>query len=377
MWELICHHTYKWHGLATDLSVYNSHGQPGGLSAPDFRADGASLGSGAWQFHPNSRISIPTNPGWRPMVGLRVDITARLTTIASHRQMLIHGDHSFRIFTSDRYLYAAFHGSPKVYPDTDWDTVSTYKNGLQFPGYRLTLNKWARLQFEHDGLTTMRLLVDDQPVSTLHYVLSGVPGVGPKGICIGNAVDDGDQPFPGEIDEIRVWRLDPRRVRKQFLERPLDQEAIDCWTRYVQSVTAAFRRHPDCAKQLTAAIRGGLDRWLRAIVTQGPETRQRFEEVRERYAELWRQGRVDGPEMKKLIADWCTWLRLVQLDPCGGEAAEAIKQSECWRLIQRDLADLNCDPQAAALMALFQTECGCGEKFEDRPARESQPSAAD
>jgi len=359
MWELICHHTYKWQGVATDLSLYDSHGIAENLSSIDFLADGATPGSGAWRFHLNSRVAVATNPGWRPLVGLRVEATIRMPVLASHRQIVIEAHKSFRLYTMDRYLFGAFHGNPAVYPQQDWDIVSTYKDGLQIPGYRVPLNKWIRVVFEHDGLTQMRLSVDGVAVTSPRGVLSGVPGVGPKGICIGNSVVDGEQPFPGDIDEIKVWRLDPRAVRNQFLGRPIDQATADCWARHVRSLTAAFAKYPDCAKKLTAEMRAALDRWLRVIVAQGPETRQRFDDVREEYAKLWREGKLHGPEMRKLLRDWCAWLRLVGIDPCGDERAQAIKQSECWRMVSKELAGVDCDPQAIALMRLFEQECGC------------------
>jgi len=358
--------------LATDLSLYDSHGQVQSLTAADFRPDGSAPGSGAWEIHPNSRVFIPTNPGWRPLVGVRVECTFRQTAIASHRHMLIHAHNAFKVFASDRYLFASFRGRPAAYPDSTWDTFGTYKDGLQFPGYRLTINKWVRLFFEHDGMTQMRLLVDGEAVTWPRGVLSGVPGVGPKGIGIGNSVEDGDQPFPGEIDEIKVWRLDPHRVRKQFLDRPVDKDTADCWARHVRSLRDAFRKHPDCAKKLTAEMRSGMDRWLRNILSQGPETRQRFDDVRARYAELWRQGKLDGPEMKKLLGDWCAWLRLIGVDPCGDDAVHALRQSECWRIIQRELVGVACDPQALALMRLFEEQCGCTDlppQVEDRVYR--------
>jgi hypothetical protein len=150
----------------------------------------------------------------RPLVGVRVECTARLTTITSHNQILIDAHKAFKLYAFDRYVYAAFRGDPSLYPGS-WTSrgtgsgVDTYKDGIQFPGYRLTANKWVRLLFEHNGMTQMRLSIDGEPVTLPRGVLSGVPGVGPKGICIGNAVDGGEQPFAGEIDEVKVWRLDP------------------------------------------------------------------------------------------------------------------------------------------------------------------------
>ena len=339
MWELICHHTYKWQGVATDLSLYDSHGNAENLSSADFLEDGATPGSGAWRFHLNSRVAIATNPGWSPLVGLRVEAVIRMPVLASHRQIVdrsaqeLPALHPWIVICS-----RAFHGNPAVYPQQDWDIVSTYKDGLQFPGYRVPLNKWIHVLFEHDGLTQMRLSVDGVAVTSPRGVLSGVPGVGPKGICIGNSVVDGDNRFQVTSMRSRCGASIPRAVRKQFLGPPIDQATADCWASHVRSLTAAFAKYPDCAKKLTAEMRAALDRWLRAIVAQGPETRQRFEEVREEYAKLWREGKLDGPEMRKLLGDWCAWLRLVGIDPCGDEQARAIKQSECWRLVPSELA---------------------------------------
>jgi hypothetical protein len=213
--------------------------------------------------------------------------------------------------------------------------------------------------FEHDGMTQMRISVDGETVTVPHGVLCGVPGVGPKGIGIGNSVEDGDMPLPGEIDEVKVWRLDPNRVRKQFIERPMDQETADCWTRHVQSLRDALRRHPDCAKRLTRDIQSTLDRWLRTVLSQGPETRQRFADVGERYAELWRAGKIDGPDMRRLLRDWCAWIQLVGIHPCGDDRAQALRRSECWKVIQRELAGVDCDRHASAMLGLFASECGC------------------
>lgn len=58
MFELICHHTYRWGGAPIDLSPYDSHG----LSPPDAESlpDGVTSGSGILRFAlPGSRVSVP------------------------------------------------------------------------------------------------------------------------------------------------------------------------------------------------------------------------------------------------------------------------------------------------------------------------------
>ncbi len=215
----------------------------------------------------------------------------------------------------------------------------------------------------------MSLFVDGEAVTSPHGVLSVFRESEQKGICIGNSVEDGDQPFPGEIDEVKVWRLDPNRIRKQFLDRPVDKATADCWARHVQSLHDAFRRHPDCAKKLTAAIRDAMDRWLRAVVS-GPGNARAFRRRAGGDCGSLARGQDRQPEMRKLLADWCAWLRLVGIDPCGDDEFQAFKRSECWKLIQRELKGLDCDPQVPALMRLFVEGCGCSSE----PSRATKPA---
>jgi hypothetical protein len=357
VWELICHQTYKWHGLATDLSFYDSHGTVAVPSA-DILPDGAAPGSGALHFSSGSYVQIPTNPGWRPLAGIRVECILRLSTISSHRQTLIEASDSFKIFTSGGNLFATFQIDPSIPPELEAGLIGTYKDGITFPGYRLPINKWVRLLLVHDGLTQMQFFVDGVAVTWPRSVQCAVWDVGASGIRIGNALV-GQEPLNGDIDEIQVWRLDPKAIQRAFLNRPIDRATADCWARYAQSMRAAFIKYPDCARKLTDGIDAAFERWLRAVTAQGPETRQRFEDVRERYARLWREGKLAGPEMRALIADWCAWLKLVGISPEGDDAFLRLKQSECWNVILNELAGIDCDPQAMALIGLFGEECGC------------------
>src|SRR5262249_61824804 len=58
MWELICHHTYRWEGLPWDLSFYSCHGEREGA---DFLADGVEPRSGAVRL-PQPPRPVPSRP---------------------------------------------------------------------------------------------------------------------------------------------------------------------------------------------------------------------------------------------------------------------------------------------------------------------------
>ncbi|BBX68638.1 LamG domain-containing protein [Mycolicibacterium psychrotolerans] len=354
-WELICHHTYKWAGTATDLSVYDSHGTTTGLEPSNFRQDGATPGSGAWRFHATTRdgILIQPNAGWGPLVGVRVEFTARVNTVgfAVVGATLIDADNSFHIGEYQRHIGAKFRGDPVVYgPSWDW-VVS---------GFQMKNGQWVRFVWEHDGLTEMRLTIEGAEI-VRHLVLSGVPAVGPKGISIGNRLD-GKRPWTGDIDEVKVWRLNPHRVRNQFLGRSIDKETADCWARYVESMRAAFAKYPDCARQLTAGMRDAVNRSVREIAAQGPETRQRTSELAGRYAELWATNDIDGTEMRQAISDLVTWLRLIGVQPDEDERTKELKSSRCWKLITGELAGLECDPKITAMIEMFADAGECGSQ---------------
>jgi hypothetical protein len=183
--------------------------------------------------------------------------------------------------------------------------------------------------------------------------------VGPKGISIGNRLD-GRRPWTGDIDEVKVWRLNPNRVRNQFLGRPIDKETADCWARYVNSLRAAFAKYPDCAKKLTAAMRDAVNRSVREIAGQGPETRRRTSELAARYAELWATNDIDGPEMSDAISDLVTWLRLIGVQPDEDDGTKELKSSQCWKLIMSELAGLDCDPKLQTMIGMFADADGCG-----------------
>ncbi|KRE30297.1 hypothetical protein ASG82_24575 [Mycobacterium sp. Soil538] len=185
--------------------------------------------------------------------------------------------------------------------------------------------------------------------------------MGPKGISIGNRLD-GKRPWTGDIDEVKVWRLNPNRVRNQFLGRSIDKETADCWARYVESMRAAFAKYPDCARQLTAGMRDAVNRSVREIAAQGPETRQRTSELAGRYAELWATNDIDGTEMRQAISDLVTWLRLIGVQPDEDERTKELKSSRCWKLITGELAGLECDPKITAMIEMFADAGECGSQ---------------
>ena len=352
--ELICHHTYK--GLLVDLSDYDSHGQ---AFDTEFLADGSVPGSGAVRFKSlQSRILVPASPASKSLIGIKVEATVRRPRRLNRFSTLVAGHNSFNFFLIEDQLGATFRGK-STQPLAQSDGLNAETDGVIFPRWTMTLgNKWVTLGFLHDGIDTMELYADGQIIARRTNLLASVPSVGPLGISIGNDPDgDGLCFFGGEIDEIKIWRLDPSIMDRQFFERPMDKTVAECWTRFFHSLTEALKRYPDCARQIDARLVAMIDGIRRNIMAHGPETRDRYIKTCQQYLQLWRAGKLDGPEMAEVFADWCAWLRLVGFSFKDDLAIKDLLQSDCLKTILAECEPLHCDPQFLALLRLIMKNC--------------------
>jgi hypothetical protein len=144
---------------------------------------------------------------------------------------------------------------------------------------------------------------------------------------------------------------------RQFFERPMDKAVSECWHRFFHSLGKALQRNPDCARQIDRTLVAMIDGIRRSIMSYGPETRDRYISTCQQYLQLWRSGKLDSPEMKKLLADWCAWLRLVGFSFSDDPAIKNLLQSDCLKVVLAECAPLNCDPQFSALISLIMKNC--------------------
>ena len=356
--ELICHHTYAgWDGLPVDLSDHDNHGQ---AIDTQFLKDGVAPNSGAIRFSKSgSRVYVPASNSWRSLGGIKVEVTARrrITPILlDDHQSLIAGQNSFSFFISNHSLFASFRGT-STYPLQNSDGLNSM-GSPGFPQYLVPYGKWVTLGFTHNGFDTMELYADGQLIARRTNLLGTVPSVGPIGVCIGNEPEGNDTHWDGDIDEVKVWRVNPHAMDEEFFSRPVTDDVARCWARFFRSLATALEQNPDCARQIQAAIRTALDRVRRTIIGKGPETRARYFRTSHDYFQLWRAGKLDSPEMAELCADWCAWLRLVGVSLRDDPALKALLESDCLKKIVADCEPLNCDPQFYALVRLMVENCG-------------------
>lgn len=356
LWELICHHSYRGiPGVVVDLSPRGaSHGQVFGLDDGDFLADGAAPGSGSVRFYKqDGRIRVPTEATpWQSIVGIKGEVTLRRQPSLG---FIIDSD-AFQFHLRGNTLdmpVAWFSSHPAQYAE-----ISTVFDSVGPTSYRVPAGQWVTLGFMHDGFGTMELYADGQVVARRSGVYGPVKAPGGAGLSIGNTLRSGGLSCNGEIDELKIWRLNPRRIEDEFYARPMDRETAECWRRFRREIKEAFQRHPDCAKQLGSLVKSAVDSLIRQANAQGPETQSRVLRAAKEYNRLWRDGKVDSPEMADVFLDLIGWLRIAGVAPEDNAALVALKSSPCWQLILDELTPFDCDRQFMTLLRTVTDNLG-------------------
>jgi hypothetical protein len=343
-WELICHHTYTGiAGVVVDTApLAPSPGQLSNLDASDFLIDGAAPGSGAVKFIKRGSIHVPTEATpWKSIVGVKGEVTFR--RLPGNIGFLIDGN-SFQFYIRSDALVAHFSCLPLGYAEI----VSTFDPAAA-PAFRVPTEQWITVGFAHDGFGTMELYANGRVVARRGGVYGPVNPPGPAGLVIGSAQSQ-DYFMNGEIDEVKIWRLNPRRFDDDFYRRPMDDKTADCWKHFCQEIDAAFKRHPDCAKQIAGGLNEVIERLTRQALTKGPETAAHLLNSAHEYRRLWRTGDVAGTAMVKVITDLIAWLRLVRLSPEADPAFAALVGSDCMNTILAEVKPPDCDPKVQRLL---------------------------
>jgi Concanavalin A-like lectin/glucanases superfamily len=353
-YELICHQTYGGlGGLAVDVSGCGNHGQ---AAHTEFLPDGAASGSGAIRFAtPDSRIRIPTKDQpsfkyWKPLVGIRIEVTARLMTQHGARRTLIAADNAFMLLVSPEGVVHGRYSGPVGDPPSYWGGVNTAEHSLDHITRTVSAGVWVNLAFQHDGVNTMELQMDGETVARRTDAGASVPGVGSLGVTIGN-LPDAPAFLDGDIDEIKVWRLNPRLVDAMFFARPVSPQVADCMVKFLRGASKALEGDADCAKLLRDVIRDVLDRAQHKVLGNNPAARLQAESIVSEYVQLWTAGALTSPAMSHVIDRWCALLRDCGVSFAEEPAVQKLQKSGC---LQRALAGLSidCDPEFAAYIRL-------------------------
>jgi hypothetical protein len=109
MWQLICHHTYKYKGCAIDLSPFHNDGTRTAPDDPAYSINGESPGSGTLRFETQTgRVTVARNDLWANLGAVKVQSLVRVDSGRHALRTLVFADDSFAFsIDADGYLYAA------------------------------------------------------------------------------------------------------------------------------------------------------------------------------------------------------------------------------------------------------------------------------
>lgn len=343
IWELICHHTYTGiPGVVLDLSPTGaSHGKATNIPDSAFLVDGATASSGAVNIaYAQGAIDILTDAlAWRSIVGIRGEVTLLLDTDSP---AFLIDSNSFNFFVRSGSLNGWFHSTPNQYAQVNshWDAVTT--------PYSVPTGRWLTLGFMHDGLGTMELYADGDLVARHTGTYHPVNPPGPPGVRIGNSLSGG-MPAAGRIDEVKIWRRNPRFMMEEFFERPMDDQTADCWRRFTSEVKDALRRHPECQVPLTELMQDAVTGVLHSAANRGLETWKMLQTAAQQYRELWHSGDIDGDAMVSVFVKLFGWLEAVGINPSTDPNVLRITRSDCLRIILAEVKPPDCDRQMIAM----------------------------
>ena len=202
MLELICDQDYILDGIPADRSPYRNHGKEIHTVGA---YNGYQPGSGIIEFpFADSRVIIPPGEVWSRLRALRIDILARVERSNRCFFVLVEGKNSFRFGVAKGALEVFYQNVT----GNNRHIRAAEPYSLDHRYHPVPENRWIKLSMYHDGFAKMRLFHDDHLVAEAS-VDGCIPPVTDTGISIGNSIDYNGYHFPGKIDRVQIWRLNP------------------------------------------------------------------------------------------------------------------------------------------------------------------------
>jgi hypothetical protein len=326
MLELICQQRYRVGGVPVDVSPYGNHGQA--IDA----AVAAGPGHDAIHF-PNADSRVVIGPGkssaWSPLIALKIEAVVRVDTSAARELAIAAGDGAFQFLITEHALTGFVAGVQIRSADADSPDGQMHV---------VPPNRWTTLTLEHDGYARLRLSIDGRLVAE-KAVSGGVPAVGAGGVAVGN-LTAGGRPLKGDIDEISIWRLDPRSFKREFLGRHMDPDTVRCWLKAIAAARQWATQHPAQAKTLVDLSEAQSRAAIRSLLLAPAADQDHLRADVDAMMKLWFEGGIGSPEMSHLTERWFKGLHRLGLAPNGAAAeVEAVMAG-----LAPPKVSIDCDP---------------------------------
>lgn len=328
-WELILHHSYSGTpGAVFDQSPRRaSHGQVLGLHDSDFHTDGATSGSGAVSFESGTgRIFVPPSESWSPLQGFRIEVLLYRNTDSG----------SFDAVLESAPVSLAIRG------DMTNAVVNTGSTHHILRYHQTPAQQWMTVGLTFDGVCLVELTLDGVVVSRVWQPLEQLNPF--TGLIIGG--DGGTLFLNGLIDDLKIWRLNPRRIPNEFVSRPMGPPVIDCWKQWRKGLEKALHdldgENPECLEFILTRLRRAVYGGLGKAITHSDQSRSRIATATIEYREAWFSGNLAG--IRPVLDDLIAGLESDGFDITQDPAYQELVNSDCWRRLVELTPPLDCDP---------------------------------
>lgn len=344
--ELILQQRYRLDGIPVDLSPYRNHG-----SAVDTAsAPGPAVNQSAVSFPNNdSRVVIqPTAAqGWARLLAVKVEMVVFVDAAFVKDQGLIDADGAFSFSISQKALAAQIAGPGGAFVRA---ADAFAPDGAFHP---VPLGRWVTVGFFHDGFSKIQLTMDGKLVGQAD-VSSGVPPL-QGSIAIGNHIGGNNQ-LNGRIDEVRVWRSDPKAMQREFLCRPYTTETAACWQAIFEDVAAWAKAEPVAVASLLQLAEQGQRALIRGLDLLSAADQAEARGLLDQFMKLWCEGKIDGDAMRKVIRQWLELLKKHGLDTDRKQRMTELQRVLNAAKTKAPVIDPVCDPAMQAFFALIGKE---------------------
>jgi Concanavalin A-like lectin/glucanases superfamily len=342
-WELILHHTYAGTpGVVFDHSPgRSSHGMAAGLDPSDFVLDGYANGSGAVRFHGRGMVRVDPTGGWDRLGAFRAEIVFRLNPGDLGGHFLNARPLSFYAQASDRNVDFGF----KTTDHAPGSFLGWQDFDVDFADVGVDPHEWTTVAIMHDGFGTAQILINGEIAKTwLDKPLQPVRPV--TTVTIGNE-PGGSLPFRGLIDDVKIWRPNPVKVKSDFTNRIIKDGVTDCWVqwgrKFRHALDAVAPRDSECLGRLNQLVDDLLTSTIAPALTQSSSTRQALQDAIIEYRRLWLGGNI--AEIRSVLSGLERTLASEGIDIEQMTAYQALISDGCFQELMQITPPLDCDPQ--------------------------------
>jgi len=328
-WELVLDHSYAGvPGVVFDQSPARAgHGQLEGVAESDFLLDGAAPGSGAVRMRGGTR-SIRADLGVHSSLsdGIAIEMVCSREAIEQEATLI-----ESECFTLEVSPPRTFQG---------WFATQTRGLGFAGPYFTGELRDWNTVSLLFDGWETLDVLVNDE--FAVHYPDRGnySPLQTGRHLAIGNRLN-GTNGVSALIDDVKVWRLNPRRVDDNFRRRPVFNDVSTNWSNWGRILVLVFKDDPECLVEIRGLLEAALRALRRAVPTD--EGYDHWEQSGLEYQKHWAANHLY--EIAPIATATLHWLREHGVEPMELPEVKVLLQSRCFKkLVDHTIPPNTSDP---------------------------------